>query len=100
MRSTEVVRRGHRAPARMAAGDDSGSPRHDRCIAPAAGATSSRLILPGRTASPNAPADGAPSPTRRRLLQGLSATLALGSLGAGAALLPGPARAEEGDDTE
>ena len=55
------------------------------------------LVVPGRAVPP---AVAAPSPTRRRLLQGLSATLALGSLGTHAALLPGPARADEGDHVE
>ena len=40
------------------------------------------------------------SPSRRRLLRGLSAALALGSLGVRAALTATPARANQGDDVE
>lgn len=85
--------------------NDSGSPRPVRRSSPDTTAPTS-LIVPGRSAPGRSAPDvtsGADvaSPTRRRLLQGLSATLALGSLGMQAALRPAAAHADEGaDDVE
>ena len=108
MRSSEVAACGHRFLSQgIAAVNDSDSPRPARRIlpattspaatSPAATRSSATLAIPGRSVPDAAPANGVPSPTRRRLLRGLSAALALGSLGMHAALRTSPVHAEEED---
>ena len=100
MRSTEVVESGHRLLSRgIVAVTDTGS-RGPARRTPLDPALTASPIVPGRATPLAVPPAGGHSPTRRRLLRGLSATLALGSLGLPAAVRPTSAHAEEADDVE